>query len=83
MRPRLVVNNAAQPPEEPPVTDGDLKALCQSALVRAAKKYPLRAVIILDVGDDTTVTFTAGLSHAQAIRLAGVGVGDLQRHLTD
>ncbi len=76
----LVVNNAEQPAPEAPPSDAELRLLCQGALVRAAKKSPLRAVIVLDLGDATTCVMTAGLSRQEALRLTGVGARDLQHN---
>lgn len=76
----LVANNAPQPAKEAPPTDAELRLSCQGALVRAAKKSPLRAVVVLDLGDETTCVMTAGLTRREALRLAGVGVRDLQHH---
>lgn len=79
----LVANNAPQPATETAPTDAELRLLCQGALVRAAKKSPLRAVIVLDLGDDTTCVMTAGLTRKEALRLTGTGARDLQHNTED
>lgn len=77
----LVVNNAQRPAEPDRVTDADLRALAQTALVKAAKNAPLRVIVFADLGDDTTAVWTSGLSRPDAVRLAGVGVNTILEQL--
>lgn len=79
----LVADNGKRVAEQAPPTDAELRLLTHGALVRASKKSPLRAVIVLDLGGGETATITAGVTRAEALRLAGTGVRDMQEHLTD